>query len=73
MAVLLSTVASSKVKSMDAIILFDYKNYLYSCADFSWSGDENELDVVTKIQCHKVCCPICKSDDVSVLVENKKD
>lgn len=56
---------------MDAIILFDYKQYDYLCAACDWSGSELELDVVTKINFNQVCCPICQSNDVSVLVEKK--
>lgn len=54
---------------MDAIILFDYKNYTYCCDDCNWSGTELELDVVSKIDLNLVCCPSCKSDDVRVLNE----
>lgn len=52
---------------MEAIILFDYKNYTYRCDDCDWLGTELELDVVTKIDFRIVCCPKCKSDDVRVV------
>ncbi|MDX2367543.1 MAG: hypothetical protein QNK36_03935 [Colwellia sp.] len=58
---------------MDAIILFDYKNYTYSCDDCDWEGTELELDVVSKIEMNLVCCPLCQSDDVRVLNENNKE
>lgn len=54
---------------MEAVILFDYKNYTYSCDECNWSGSENELDVVSKIDMNLVCCPNCKSDDVRVVNE----
>lgn len=54
---------------MDAIILFDYKNYTYSCAACGWSGSEVDLDVVTKISMNLVCCPDCKNDDVRIINE----
>lgn len=52
---------------MDAITLFDYKNYIYGCESCSWSGTEVELDVVSKIDMNLVCCPKCKSDDVRIV------
>lgn len=51
---------------MDAIILFDYKNYNYACVTCDWLGSEVDLDVITKINFNLVCCPVCKSDDVIV-------
>lgn len=54
---------------MDALILFDYRQYNYSCAACGWSGSEVELDVVTKISLNLVCCPDCKNDDVRIINE----
>jgi len=56
---------------MEALILFDYKNYTFSCSDCSWFGDESELDVVSKIDMNLVCCPLCLSDDVRVFNQQK--
>ena len=46
------------------------KIYDFICACCHWGGNEIELDVITRIDDNKVCCPICQSDDVSVLTEN---
>ncbi len=58
---------------MDAIILFDYKVYQFTCDSCNWVGTELELDVVSKIDMNLVCCPLCKSDDVRVLNENNEE
>jgi Zn finger protein HypA/HybF involved in hydrogenase expression len=57
---------------MDAVILFDHKNYVYSCESCDWVGTEVELDLVTKIDMNLVCCPHCKNDDVRVVNELPK-
>lgn len=57
---------------MEALILFDYKNYDYSCDSCGWSGTEIDLDVVTKIHLNLVCCPACKNDDVRVVNDLSK-
>jgi Zn finger protein HypA/HybF involved in hydrogenase expression len=69
LAAVFTTIHPSKVKTMDAVILFDYKQYDYLCASCDWFGTELELDVVTKIKFNQVCCPICQSNDVSVHIE----
>jgi len=57
---------------MDAIILFDYKTYEFTCDSCEWIGTELELDVVSKIDLNLVCCPLCQSDDVRVFNENNE-
>jgi Zn finger protein HypA/HybF involved in hydrogenase expression len=57
---------------MDAIILFDYKAYEFTCDSCDWVGTELELDVVSKIDMNLVCCPLCQSDDVRVLNDNNE-
>lgn len=52
---------------MDAIILHGHKFYNYFCFDCDWEGTEDELDCITNIHLNHLCCPKCKSNDVSVL------
>lgn len=57
---------------MDAYILHDNKEYVYSCDGCDWVGTELDLDIVTKIDLNLVCCPDCKNDDVRVVNEIAK-
>lgn len=72
MSVVFTTVAPSKVKSMDAVFLYDYKNYNFSCEACGWSGNESDVDVVTKIHTNMICCPDCKNDDIRIVNDLSK-